>query len=76
MDDYESMNSFFQGFMVDQRQRVGQDAKPPVVNGTSEKELFARTQAGTNGLRVAVDGAGDREAMTAGDDAAQGVGAM
>lgn len=76
MDDYESMDSFFQGFMVDQRQRIGGDAELAVANGASKKELFTGTQAGTNGLRVGTNSAGDHDAMTAGDNAARGVGAM
>lgn len=74
MDDYNSMNSFFQGFMVDQRARG--NAKPAVANGVSKKGLFAGTLAGTNGLRIDVHGDGGGETVSAGNDAAQGVGAM
>lgn len=69
MDDYESMDSFFRGFMIDQRTKGG--AKTAVANG-SKKSLYAGTTAGTNDLRAAAKEGG----MTAGDGAVQGVGGM
>ncbi|KAK5955407.1 hypothetical protein OHC33_003045 [Knufia fluminis] len=69
MDDYKSMDSFFRGFMVDQRTKGG--AKTAIAEG-SKKGLFAGTTAGTNGLRGAANGV----EMTAGDGATQGAGGM
>lgn len=69
MDDYKSMDSFFKGFMVDQRTKGG--AKTAIAEG-SKKGLFAGTTAGTNGLRGAANGV----EMTAGDGATQGAGGM
>lgn len=75
MDDYESMNQFFNGFMVDQRTRSGE--KTAVANGsppkqTSVKEQYSGTLAGTNGLRTSMDG----ETKVAGDEAVAGVGGV
>jgi len=74
MDDYASMESFFKGFMVDQRDRGG--AKPSVANvaNSSKRELFAGTRAGTNGLRGAANEV--RDAVKSGDDAVQGAGGV
>lgn len=78
MDDYESMESFFKGFMVDQRTRDG--AKDAVANNVangqekeveeSRKALYSGTLAGTNGLR------NDAPAIDAGDEAVKGTTAM
>lgn len=70
MDDYESMDSFFRGFMVDQRTRGG--AKPAIADSAGKKDLYAGTLPGTNGLRAAVNGQG----MAAGNDAVQGAGGV
>lgn len=75
MDDYDSMNQFFSGFMVDQRTRSG--AKALVANGNppkqaSRKEQYSGTLAGTNGLRTNATS----ETKTAGDEAVAGVGGV
>jgi len=77
MDDYASMESFFRGFMVDQRGREGAKATAAVgasSDNSSKRELFAGTRPGTNGLRGAVSEV--RGAANAGDDAVQGAGGV
>ena len=71
-DDYDSMDSFFKGFMVDQRGRGhGEEAVANAVKGgASKKDRYSGTQSGTNGLRSSPS------AVQAGDDAIQGVGGV
>lgn len=63
-DDFDSMNTFFRGFMVDQSKEGGAIKQ---INGESKKSLYAGTKAGTNGLMLDIQ---------PGDDAVQGVGGM
>lgn len=77
MDDYESMDSFFRGFMVDQRGEANEDtnsAKDRNSASVSKKELFSGTKPGTNGLRNPVNGGG--HGVDAGNDAVQGTGGV
>lgn len=64
-DDYDSMDSFFKGFMVDQRAKKG--AREEMVNGESKKSLYSSTLKGTNGLRSSLH-------EVAGGDAVKGTG--
>lgn len=69
MDDFDSMNKFFRGFMIDQRGKQG--SKPKIANGTppSKKSDYTGTVAGTNGLRASSNGGID---IKAGDEAVKG----
>ncbi|KAK5089028.1 hypothetical protein LTR05_003252 [Lithohypha guttulata] len=72
MDDYESMDRFFKGFMIDQRTRQG--AKEVVANSKkpgNSKDMYAGTLAGTNGLRTTINGD-----TKAGDAAVEGTAGM
>lgn len=71
MDDYDSMERFFRGFMVDQTQKQGA-TQAIAVEGqkTSKKSLYEGTLAGTNGLRSETNG------IKAGDEAVKGTAGM
>ena len=73
MDDFDSMDRFFKGFMIDQRTRKG--AKEVVRNGEkpSKKTRYAGTAAGTNGLRSKTNGDVD---IVASDEAVKGTAGM
>lgn len=77
MDDYESMASFFEGFMVDQRSKGASGSngeQKAQQNGVSRKAQYSGTLPGTNGLRASKET--EQRAMKAGDDAVQGVGGV
>lgn len=63
-DDFESMNRFFGGFMVDQSKKGG---AIKMANGESKKDIYAGIEPGKNGIL---------NQLNPGDDAVKGVGGM
>lgn len=66
-DDFDSMDDFFRGFMVDQRQNGSQKAVP---NVESKKAEYSTVQAGTNGIFSSTG------PIRAGDEAVAGIGGV